>query len=260
MVKLFNNIRKKLVADKPSTARTANYLKYAIGEIVLVVIGILIALQINNWNENRKIKITENTYIENINTDLKINLLSLEKFLTKRQETVNSVEAILDFFNEKRPLDINEFNFHCLTVMGWSPFEQHDNTYQELLNSGKLSILSNKTIKDSLQNMQTNFKSIRFIESEMEEDYERYLYDPFFSTIDLETSLKGLQEKGSSIKDLPELDVLNVQILLKNKTFKNGFVLADYNSNDLIGEYSNMIRSTKKLIKLIDAELNKSTH
>jgi len=51
MIKIFRNIRKSVVNE----GRTTNYLKYAIGEIVLVVIGILIALQINNWNEQRKL-------------------------------------------------------------------------------------------------------------------------------------------------------------------------------------------------------------
>lgn len=50
MLKFFRNIRHKLLAE----GKTINYLKYAFGEIVLVVIGILIALQINNWNEHRK--------------------------------------------------------------------------------------------------------------------------------------------------------------------------------------------------------------
>jgi len=50
MLKFFRKIRKDLLSD----GKTGKYLKYAIGEIVLVVIGILIALQINNWNENRK--------------------------------------------------------------------------------------------------------------------------------------------------------------------------------------------------------------
>ena len=50
MIKLFRNIRQKLVTE----GKTTNYLKYAIGEIVLVVIGILIALQINNWNKKKR--------------------------------------------------------------------------------------------------------------------------------------------------------------------------------------------------------------
>jgi len=48
MAKLFNSIRRKLVSDKPSFERTTNYLKYAIGEIVLVVIGILIMSKFKN--------------------------------------------------------------------------------------------------------------------------------------------------------------------------------------------------------------------
>ncbi len=55
MIKLFRNIRKNLLAE----GKTTRYLKYAIGEIILVVIGILIALSINNWNEHRKLKIEE---------------------------------------------------------------------------------------------------------------------------------------------------------------------------------------------------------
>ena len=66
MIKLFRNIRKKLVAEKPSAQRTTNYLKYAIGEIVLVVIGILIALTINNWNENRIAALQETSYLKSL--------------------------------------------------------------------------------------------------------------------------------------------------------------------------------------------------
>ena len=50
MIKFFRNIRRSLLSE----GKTSKYLKYAVGEIVLVVIGILIALQINNWNEHRK--------------------------------------------------------------------------------------------------------------------------------------------------------------------------------------------------------------
>ncbi|GLU45473.1 hypothetical protein Musp01_30970 [Muricauda sp. NBRC 101325] len=52
MIKFFRNIRKTLLNE----GKTSKYLKYAVGEIILVVIGILIALHINNWNENRKIQ------------------------------------------------------------------------------------------------------------------------------------------------------------------------------------------------------------
>ena len=52
MIKFFRTIRQKLLSE----GNTGKYLKYAIGEILLVVIGILIALQVNTWNEKRKLK------------------------------------------------------------------------------------------------------------------------------------------------------------------------------------------------------------
>jgi hypothetical protein len=55
MIKLFRKIRQDLLNE----GKTSKYFKYAIGEIILVVIGILIALSINNWNENRKATIEE---------------------------------------------------------------------------------------------------------------------------------------------------------------------------------------------------------
>jgi len=72
MIKLFRNIRQKLLLE----GKTTNYLKYAIGEIVLVVIGILIALQINNWNEERKVKLSEKATLRNFVQDLKSDSVS----------------------------------------------------------------------------------------------------------------------------------------------------------------------------------------
>ena len=66
MITFFRKIRKKMT-DKNNPA---TYVRYAIGEIVLVVIGILIALQINNWNYERKINIREKTYLRNMQIDL----------------------------------------------------------------------------------------------------------------------------------------------------------------------------------------------
>ena len=66
MIKIFRNIRKSQLMEN----KTSIYFKYAIGEIVLVVIGILIALQINNWNEQRK---------DEVSTKLMLNQLKEEK-------------------------------------------------------------------------------------------------------------------------------------------------------------------------------------
>ena len=66
MIKFFRKIRQKLLTEK----KFSKYLIYAIGEIVLVVIGILIALQINNWNEDQKNKALEKNMLENLAENL----------------------------------------------------------------------------------------------------------------------------------------------------------------------------------------------
>jgi len=99
MIKLFRNIRKNLLANAPSEAsakgggKTTKYLKYAIGEIALVVIGILIALQINNWNEGRKENIHQRSVLTNLLQDLKSDSISYSQNL---QELKN-----VDFLQEQ---------------------------------------------------------------------------------------------------------------------------------------------------------------
>ena len=83
MIKFFRKIRQNLLLE----GKTSRYIKYAIGEIVLVVIGILIALQINNWNENRKDTIEEQAILESLFLNL-----SLAK---KQSEVLISEEVTL---------------------------------------------------------------------------------------------------------------------------------------------------------------------
>ena len=74
MIKFFRHIRKDLMEQNPPAGRagkTSRYFKYAIGEIILVVIGILIALQINNWNEKRKESKQEIAILKSLQSNLK---------------------------------------------------------------------------------------------------------------------------------------------------------------------------------------------
>ena len=98
MIKFFRHIRQSLIMEN----KTGKYFKYAIGEIVLVVIGILIALQINNWNENRKLKVNEKAVIESLIEDLQNDYNHFEEekiYLNKQLSLVD--ELITDPTNSK---------------------------------------------------------------------------------------------------------------------------------------------------------------
>jgi len=91
MIKYFRHIRKDLI----NTGKISKYFKYAIGEIILVVIGILLAVQINNWNENRKTQNTVNTTItllkDEINTNLK-SINSVTEYHIMVRDTIDKLE------------------------------------------------------------------------------------------------------------------------------------------------------------------------
>jgi hypothetical protein len=95
MIKFFRNIRRDFMESK----KTGMYLKYAIGEIVLVVIGILIALSISNWNEQRKFNRLKTVYIERLMADLKqdtTNITILVDDISHRQEIIKTVVKNID--------------------------------------------------------------------------------------------------------------------------------------------------------------------
>lgn len=84
MLKFFRKIRKNLLIEN----KTAKYFKYAIGEIALVMIGILLALQVNNWNNNRIDSKREVGYIKNIERDLKNQLKAIDIQIDFEEEVV----------------------------------------------------------------------------------------------------------------------------------------------------------------------------
>jgi len=99
MIKLFRKVRQTLINE----GKTSKYLKYAIGEIVLVVIGILIALQINNWNENRKLAKTELKVLHEIQSNLKQSLWSINQGLTSSKLEETGFRALLEHIEAKKP-------------------------------------------------------------------------------------------------------------------------------------------------------------
>ena len=111
--------------------RFSKYLLYSLGEIVLVVIGILVALYINNMNDLRKERVRELGYLENIKTDLKLNISEMDKFLAVRNNNIQSAAKILEHFDGKPINDYTAFNQLGVGIYNWQKFYMSDNTFQE---------------------------------------------------------------------------------------------------------------------------------
>ena len=147
MIKFFRKIRQNLLSE----GKTGKYLKYAIGEIVLVVIGILIALQINNWNENRKATIVENNLVLTVIAELKSVKKELKGNLNFNQQIQEKMSEYLD--DDFPESDKDQRIIILLTA--------HNNT--ELKIPSVVSILENN-ISHSLKNTEL-LKKLRVLNS-----------------------------------------------------------------------------------------------
>ncbi len=144
MIKFFRNIRRRLLREN----RFTRYLLYAIGEIILVVVGILIALQNNNWNENRKADIRECKLLQNIHIEFQDNLKELDSISKEVDTLILSLENVFDHFQAstqtKPRAQLDSLLSTALYSPNWRPSEYLLNN---LGNSGSISDLKNEKLK-----------------------------------------------------------------------------------------------------------------
>jgi hypothetical protein len=127
------------------------YLKYAIGEIVLVVIGILIALSINNWNQHRIDRSKEKRYLVNLKQDLNNQLKLIERNLSGEEFIYNSLtKAKNNFGKHKKIRAIKEDLVLIAPMNDRYTFTVTSPTYRELLSTGNLDLITNKDFKTQL--------------------------------------------------------------------------------------------------------------
>lgn len=156
MIKFFRKIRQRLLSEN----KTGQYLKYAIGEIILVVIGILIALQINNWNEQSKESKKEEAFLKEINLDFKSNKAQLDSIIDFNRVNFNACKKVLNAignFDLKNP-EVNESNSHFTdSIKNYYPliwrnksFNPKNGAVEALLNSSSFDLIKNDTLRRSL--------------------------------------------------------------------------------------------------------------
>ena len=131
------------------------YLLYAIGEIVLVVIGILIALQINNWNEQRKVNNKEylilNEFLNSINKDLKAYEGGINQRIERKKYGLDSLQRYI--FHKKTINDSLFLDFYANLSQG--PYLRFDNGPFEALKSTGLDVIRNDSLRTAINNAYT---------------------------------------------------------------------------------------------------------
>ena len=171
MIKFFRKIRQRLLQEN----RVSKYFKYAIGEILLVMIGILLALQVNNWNETRKERLQEIILLKQLLSDFNSNLEQLDQKMSMREDFKNSSKKLLSYIDNPNIAAIDSIENHIGKTM---PYASFDPISADLASSGELKLISNNTLKQAVTRWSSDIKDV--IEDEIVwKDYRNNIYIPF---------------------------------------------------------------------------------
>lgn len=224
--------------------KTSKYFTYAIGEIVLVVIGILIALQINNWNEEKKARKAAHYVLQEIHNNLKEDAAIIEDIISYREKAKVSVANMIGYLKNKQ---VNKDSIQA-DMLNFFTFERYfpiNNGYE---------IFKSKGLEISNNNLTTQIS--RYY------DYEQKKMSK--SIYDIESPIIGLLEDRKSISRF-----------IETLTLREELILTDYNNADLKSELyteitafknnnigtlltlKNFLKLNERLIQAIEKELNK---
>jgi Family of unknown function (DUF6090) len=225
MLKFFRKIRYDLMEKN----KTGRYLKYAIGEVVLVVIGILIAFQVNNWNENRKAEEKQNNLFHNLSIDFESRLIELKEFNVGKTESINAILALNTIIANpsKRPKEVLLDSLLSKTLLGFK-FNEEFKMLDVVFNTGLINDIKNEKLKRQL------IEWPQKIEEMLEEQrmHNRLLEDQLVSIIMRYVSLRSIYEQMDFRQyNLPKGEPVTLQKnydgLLSDPLFENYLAMSE---------------------------------
>jgi hypothetical protein len=250
MIKFFRKIRQKTLTEN----KFGKYLTYAIGEIILVVIGILIALSINNWNENRKNSIEEKSILENLLENLNLSKIQSEQLISEEHQLKQNLIQILGLDSSDNKVNAKVISDSIFKNTVWDL--QSDmptfNAYNNLKSTNKLSLIKNKNINEK-------FTELEFRQNKLNDILEDRLSVHQIRIDDiLENDINFIPLVKSNI---PTINIGNESInnyfqLLEIKRIRNLLGMKLAFTQDVINYRKNLDTEIKDLIILIEKELN----
>ena len=254
MIKFFRKIRQDLLSE----GKTGKYLKYAFGEVVLVVIGILIALQINNWNQLKQYKSELsshlNTTLENI-TDDEIQLMELIEF---REKIAVTSKKIINAQINNENLDIRESMAAFTNVTLEKRFDRYRSGFDQLEKAQLYQSNDLKELRELIAEYDKIIEEITFWEfrfNSFTEEMEKELYiEGFFQPLmpvffNVKPSVENYEElTNEEFRDLVE----------KYPSVSSIFFRVVVSSSHILNKYKQLIEkgeSIKSTIKVHLSEL-----
>ena len=255
MLRFFRKIRQQLITEN----KFSKYLLYALGEIALVVIGILIALAINNWNENRILENKEQYYLEGLKNEFEQNKIKLQNLIeVNRLNYQNSkkIVAVIDRSEDIEEKELSEILFNSFSYgIAYNP---NNSLLNELINSGSLEDISNPELRKHLTGWESFVQSVHIQEVSLGDQREEIL--DLFETNDasIRTILDHVKVTTGEMGLAPAKEMHSNLSVIKSREFENNLLI--YISTGISTEkshYKPLMKEIDNILILIETELER---
>ena len=243
MINFFRKIRQKLLTEN----KFSKYLLYAIGEIFLVVIGILIALNINNWNENQKQLKLEKEILGEVKIGLESDYKNISTVIKDHLNFINSQDILIDWIESKKEYNDSLIPYFKHTV--WTTWFLPKDAQFESLKQFGIRNISNNELSDQI----TKLYDVVYEEVQLWQDENKKRTSNFLDTFD-ELGFETNKDTAQISLDFQPIDPTTLQL-------NNAYLFNLRSVNTTMKIYTRIkLENTKKEIvttlKLIETELN----
>ncbi|WP_445386461.1 DUF6090 family protein [Robiginitalea sp. IMCC44478] len=248
MIRFFRHLRQRLLTQN----KFSKYLLYAVGEILLVVIGILIALQVNNWNEERVSEKQMTSFLKSLENDLKTDTTKFGHAIRDYENIIAIKENIKRSDLENIPMDSLRLLIH-ITSTKHTPVQT---TFNKITNSGITQITKNDSLSENIYDYYTieldYFNTINeFENNESAKDFSYWGRQQ--NMVELNApDIPNFQNEGEQRK--------NVLKLLSEPQARNILKLEYMRKIRILDDYRNMKTEATNLLKEINKELKRRIH
>lgn len=239
MIKFFRKIRQKLLTEN----KFRKYLLYAIGEIILVVIGILIALQINNWNETRKLKNEEIKILKELKSALISDKDDIISNINEHSFAAKSCSVLLEYISNK--LSYNDsLSFHFANALNTTRFSHTSSPYETLKIKGP----------DLIEN-----DSLRVMLGDYYDKWVGYQFELQKSSLQEFNLAKEKQfELFKSMRFWDKMEPVDYESLIENEYYYSWLTYTEGSRKWETENFQNLFKKNMVLLKLVEDEIKKS--
>jgi hypothetical protein len=260
MIAFFRKLRQRLLVEN----QFGRYLLYALGEVLLVMVGILLALQVDNWNEQRKEREIETGILQDLQTEFGENLSDANRVFEGNLGMYQAISTLQQEIANKS-YDPTRTDSLMYFVFDWYDYTPKPGASNNLINAGNLNLITNKRLRELL----TLWPGVV---DELDDDeqlairYSQQIIVPFLSEnypmANLEKADAGitlyLPKEGSDSPDLSisEPKPYQVEKLLENPVFQNHLSAKKMYARHNLMECRKLVETASEILALIEKELN----